>query len=295
MEFGRNMSKNNKGDLLKKRNKLIHKILITVICAVIGSSVQFLYTYTLANLANVEWSIAFFLVLPVGISIILILYIGFVLRNMLRNIAEKKLLPPYHESIKNPPNQTLQEVLELAGIIDATTSLSESKFTPSECMKKATKRLWFMGILGSKWVIPAHVRFEFEQFLKKMEAVGGSVRFLLINPESQAFAKLRSFRGGAISCESLKYFAELIAKYGNTLEVRLYDHLPHFRLVFIDDSLLAMSRYKIDMEGYFQSKFGWDAPHLVISRKSDWSLAYAFEMYYVDEWLRAKNLQQVKL
>ena len=47
--------------------------------------------------------------------------------------------------------------------------------------------------------------------------------------------------------ESIQHFLKLAHEY-SCLEVRFYDQIPCFRLVFIDDRIVAVSRYKMDKE-----------------------------------------------
>lgn len=177
----------------------------------------------------------------------------------------------------------LLETLQGVGIVDCTTKLTESRFEPIECMKQAKRKLFFMGIVGSKWVTEPRIRDEFRQFLNRIQSQGGAVRFLMINPRGDKFRQLKSLRGGNISAESLKHFRSLIKEFP-CLSVRLYDQMPCFRIVLIDDKTLALSKYRIDREGYFQSKFGWEAPHLIIDASAPWSFYDPFDAYYQQVW-----------
>lgn len=181
------------------------------------------------------------------------------------------------------------DVLGEMGVIACTSRLSQSRYEPAQCMKQARKKLYFLGVLGSKWVIEPHVRAEFRQFLSRIQLEGGEAHFLLINPGGNAFKHLRDQREGAISTESLKHVRALMKEFA-CFKVRLYDQLPCFRLVFIDDQILALSRYRISRDGYFQSKFGWEAPHIVIRAGTPWSLHDAFELYFRQLWDISREL-----
>lgn len=182
-----------------------------------------------------------------------------------------------------------ETTLKELGIVGTTEKLSQSKFEPIECMKLARRSISFMGIVGSKWVSEGVVLDEFKRFLQRVQGRGGHVKFLMINPNGDGFAQLKDFRQGAIKADSLKCFKALEKQF-SCLEVRLYSHLPCFRLVFIDNELVAVSRYKYNKEGYFQSKYGWEAPHLVIESKSCWSFYDPFEAYFHQSWTNAKPL-----
>jgi hypothetical protein len=182
------------------------------------------------------------------------------------------------------------ETLEQLGLSHVTSHLSDSPFTPHACMSNATQSLSFLGILGSKWVIEPHVRSEFKLFLSKVRTRNGFVRFCLINPSSRAFSQLHDLRGGQISTESLKHFTDLETQFEN-LEVRLYSFLPSLRLILLDRRQCVIARYLIDQHGYFQSKYGWEAPHIAFSADAPWSLYVPFEHYFDAAWESAAPLR----
>ena len=177
------------------------------------------------------------------------------------------------------------KLLHELGIVGVTHDLKGSEFHPHKCMSRTHKHLMFMGILGSKWISdPA-----FEGFVRRIHLVNGSLRFLLIHPEGRSFTTLTELRQGNISTTSLLNFAAIRKQYP-ILRVKLYEDLPEFRLVFFDGQNLAVSRYKLDHEGYFESKQGWDAPHLVISSAPTWSLYDTFEEYFNNIWNRSTDI-----
>lgn len=266
----------------------------TIIAAVVGAIVQSVVTYIFTNWAQIGIVFAFLAAFP--ISLIMFFMFSYLINRLYVHKKEKdfpiqgktEATPSTEVQSSNLPNEVIT-ILKEMGIVGATSRLSESKFEPDQCMAQAHRKLFFMGILGSKWVILPHVRAEFVKFLKRVQAQNGSVRFLLIEPESRFFGRLKTLREGAISDESLQHFKMLMKEF-SCLEVRLYDQMPCFRLVFIDDKILAVSRYKIDKEGYFQSKFGWEAPHIIVDSSAPWSLYSAFELYYEQIWDGSKDL-----
>jgi len=195
--------------------------------------------------------------------------------------------PEFSSYIKEQVSLTqwdeLNVVLKEMGIINGTFRLSESNWEPLQCMAQTRRKLWFMGIVGSKWVSQEHVHAEFQQFSRRIQAKNGEIRFLLMNPRGTAISRLKTLRGGALSVESLERFKSLMEEF-NCLQVKLCDQMPTFRLVFIDDRMVAVSRYKLDKAGYYQSRFGWEAPHLVIDSSAPWSLYDAFESFYDQVW-----------
>lgn len=187
---------------------------------------------------------------------------------------------------------SLNTTLEEMGIAGTVPRLSESPVDPVNCMAEAQRRLYFMGILGRKWVILPAVRSRFISFIQRVEGRGGRVRFLLIDPQTSAFNQLRDYEGDVIKADSLGHW-QMLSQEFSCLEVRLYKHPPCFRLMFIDDRFLALSRYRIGGRGQFQSKRGWEAPHLILSSDSPWSLYDAFESYFYQVWDNSRSVLEL--
>ena len=182
--------------------------------------------------------------------------------------------------------------LNRLGIIGTSNNLSESKFKPIQCMHETEQSLFFMGILGSKWVKDKDT---FRDFLIKIQSKpNGIVRYLMINPFSESFKVLKSMRGEHLKDESTSVFKEFVAEFP-CLQARYYSFIPNFRLIFIDNKLAAVSRYKLDKNKYIESKQGWEAPHLIIRADGcDWSLYEPFLSYYQYIWDNATDIKELK-
>jgi len=153
---------------------------------------------------------------------------------------------------------------EELGIINSTEELKGTQLEPLQCMKDVRTSLSFMGVGGEKWVKDTQLRKAFKNMLRQTKTVGGEVRFLLINPSSEAYGLLYQLRGESVPYESYEHFADLVNKFDN-LEVRLYSDLPSFRMQFVDDKYLAVSRYYFDKVSHDSVGGGWRTPHLIIS------------------------------
>lgn len=273
-------------------------IIDNIMGAFIASIVQVVITAVLTTWTQFSILIAIIIALPITIIIYITLkylYNRYTIVRKKDDLSKPQVKSEFvHPSDIKSPNVQDELITNLKeiGIVNATSQLAETKYEPAQCMKQVRKRLFFMGLLGSKWVTPANVRSDFVLFLKRVQALNGEVRFMLIDPKSQYFKDLMNLRGGALSDDSLKYFLQLSKEY-SCLQVRLYNQMPCFRLIFIDDKILAISCYKIEKEGYVQSKFGWSAPHLVIDSNSPWSLYISFELYYGQIWDSAKDIKSV--
>lgn len=149
------------------------------------------------------------------------------------------------------------------GIIGCTEKLQGTQFEPRKCMKSVNKYLDFMGVGGNKWVDQDDKMELFLAMLERVKATNGKVRYLLINPNSKSFAQLKKLRKNKVPSSSYYKFKELVAKY-DCLEVRLYDDLPSFRLQFVDQEYVAVSRYYIEHELHEKANFGWKIPHLIV-------------------------------
>ena len=170
---------------------------------------------------------------------------------------------------------------EQLGIVGTVNKLFGSKFEPQKCMEETESKLYFMGLQGSKWVNDLE---KLERFLSKCELNKGKVRFLMINPQSKSYEDLKNRRKETLQNETTKIFLRLVNKY-SCLKVRYYDFIPNFRLTFVDENTLAVSKYAHEQEEYRKTKQGWDAPHLIIQKDNcDYSLYNPFFSYYEDIW-----------
>lgn len=182
------------------------------------------------------------------------------------------------------------QLYEQLGIIDCTEKLKGSDLEPFKCMSNVRNSLYFMGVGGEKWVKTKQLRKAFANMLRETKARGGEVRFLLINPASQAYGDLYELRGESVPYESYSHFVSLIKRFDN-LKVRLYDHLPSFRMQFVDKTYLAVSHYFFKKEDHEEWDGGWKIPHLIIKnagqeygKKQYESLFDAFLVAYDSFW-----------
>ena len=61
-----------------------------------------------------------------------------------------------------------------------------------------------------------------------------------------------------------------------SFQVRLYDALPTFRIVLIDQTVASFSPYLM-APGTQRARTGWEAPHIVLDRTAPWPLAQTFK------------------
>jgi hypothetical protein len=190
----------------------------------------------------------------------------------------------------NTDEDTLHAVCSILGITTAShLRLEGSHLTPLACIRRTRKRLYFTGVLASKWVIEPAVRSEFSEMLARLDANEGDARFLIINPKGEGFRRLSELRNGRISTESVEPLRRLAKEYPS-LQVRVYEGLPAFRIVVIDDDVVSFSPYRLAAAAYLKTDRGWEAPHVALDPLAPYPLAEAFELLFLETWNRSEPL-----
>jgi hypothetical protein len=181
----------------------------------------------------------------------------------------------------------LSLAIKTLGIAEGWIRLDQSRFKPIDCMERCHRHLSFLGNLGNKWVKEP----QFQQFLRRMNALHaadpaqGLVRFLILNPESDAFKQLEIASEGSIDGSSIEEL-RLLSKAYPCFQVKLYSCVPCFRLTFIDGIELGFAPYRFLGCGVVRAGLGHEAPHLLVRRDNNWpwSLYETFERYFDQLW-----------
>jgi hypothetical protein len=201
--------------------------------------------------------------------------------------AERRQVSGGHGSDQSP----LIDLCATLGITVASAlRLEGSHLTPLNCIRRTRSRLYFMGVLSSKWVTEAAVRSEFKQLLARLDAINGDVRFLIIDPDGDGFRRLSELREGHVSTESVDRLRQLIREH-KCLKVRMYSNLPAFRIIVIDDDVVSFSAYRVAAKAYLKSERGWESPHVVLDPLAPYPLAEAFQSLFLETWENAKPLE----
>ncbi|GAA0715995.1 hypothetical protein Drose_37130 [Dactylosporangium roseum] len=188
-------------------------------------------------------------------------------------------------------DDAIHDIARLLGIT-SVLKLRGAEVEPAECIERTTRRLYFSGVLASKWVCDAGVRSDFERLLTRLDSAegdGSDVRFLIIDPDGDAYNQLYQLRGGRLSKESVPLLQELAVRH-RSFRVRVVNALPAFRIVVIDDDFVTFSPYAIEGERYATSKLGWEAPHVMLDPLAPYPLADAFRLYFEERWASANDL-----
>lgn len=214
------------------------------------------------------------------------------------SIPPDKVAHPHRIPLERPLEDASQadpriELADLLGITTASSlALRGSRLEPAECIARTKRRLYFSGVLASKWVLDPAIRFEFEELLERLdddESGPGDVRFLVIDPTSDAYERLHQMRGGRLSDESVPHLRRLAGRF-ESFKVRVVNNLPAFRIIVIDDDIVSFSPYALQKERYATSRLGWAAPHVMLDPLAPFPLAEAFRLYFEEAWSDAYDL-----
>lgn len=175
--------------------------------------------------------------------------------------------------------QRIRDLVQTIGISPASElELRQSKLEPLECISQTVSRLCFAGVLATKWVADSYVRAEFARLLERLDNNDGSVRFLLLDPESDSYRRFSTLRWSSGGTQPIDMLRSLSADH-RCFQVRLYDALPTFRIVLIDRSIVSFSPYLMESSTE-RARTGWRAPHVVLDRTAPWPLASTFETLF---------------
>jgi hypothetical protein len=169
--------------------------------------------------------------------------------------------------------------------------LRNSRVEPRECIEQTVQRLWFHGIFASKWVTDPQVRNQFETLLDRLDGDDDAeVHFLLLDPDSESCRRFQAVTQATESPESFTWLRALSRRH-RSFTVRLYDTLPTFRIVVIDDSLVTVAPYMNVPNEWLREK-GWESPHIVLAPMAPFPLAKSFELMFRETWRRSRRLEQ---
>lgn len=188
-------------------------------------------------------------------------------------------------------NQKWKGIEASTGLVKYVKKLEGSGYYPSECLVRIDAYLDFMGHGASKWT---HERNLMDQMLQRTFSNGGQVRFLLLDPSSDACLDAsRAYHNSRDDyarkiLESLLVLRSLRMRYRH-LQVRLYAHRPQFRLTFDDRDSVSVGHYM----GYRRGSA--NSPLLHFTKHAEWSCFTAFMTYFEDEWEHAKEVDWASL
>jgi DNA-binding SARP family transcriptional activator len=185
--------------------------------------------------------------------------------------------------------QRVSQLVQTLGISPASElELRRSKLEPLECISQTVSQLRFSGILATKWVTDSYVLARFTRLLERLDNVSGNVQFLLIDPASESYQRFIALRWSSGGVQPIEMLRSLSAAHPS-FTVRLYDALPTFRIVLIDQTIVSFSPYLMD-PGTDRARTGWEAPHVVLDRTAPWPLAHTLDTLFSETWRTATPL-----
>lgn len=184
----------------------------------------------------------------------------------------------------------LQEI----GLVQCTKTLVNTDLEPMNCMKKTKKQLYFSGICGNKWIGNQTGYKEFEKMLHRVTDNNGQVRFLLINPNSETFKRMIKQQGGESHNDVFYKWKNLVSE-NPCLHVRCFNELPSFRMQFMDNQKMALTKYHYQKDEYEKYNKGWNSPHLIINSNAPFSFYNVFEKNFLNEWEDSIDIKQIIL
>ena len=182
--------------------------------------------------------------------------------------------------------QRIDELARTIGISSASElELRRSRLEPLECIRQTVSQLSVAGILGTKWVADSYVLNELGRLLERLDRSDGQVRFLLLDPDSEGYRRFSRVRWNPRSIQTMDTLRRLSAAH-RCFALRLYDALPTFRIVLVDQAMVGFSPYLME-EGTERARTGWEAPQIILDRTAPWPLAHTFETLFEETWRTA--------
>lgn len=184
-------------------------------------------------------------------------------------------------------SNTIIKKLKEFGYSSFSPTLRNSSLSPQAVLEdKSVESIDFMGIFASKWLIPENLKI-LKNFLSKDT---NRARFLLLDTEGKAFYEFNKSRKGMLSTDALKLHEELIREYSN-YQVRLFNDLPKYRMLILNNNVIGFSIHELDYENYIQKRSEWDSSVLVLERVGEKiTLFDLFLDYFNNVWSKSKIL-----
>lgn len=186
-----------------------------------------------------------------------------------------------------------RNALDLVGLdTEGGETLSESRWAPEQCLTRVQNSLRFMGLRSSKWVSNGTYQ-ALEKRLRFLDAVGDDiVKFLILNPESEAYERLERMREEELPCDHLAALAYL-EKEHRSMVVKCVDHISAFRFTAVDSREIGLAFYPTTASEFKETNGGWSIRHTSLVTQP-WSLGRSLVYMFDEQFRGARPLRDVK-
>jgi len=222
-------------------------ILVAVIAGLLVYAIPQLLKFFFGMSANLL-TIQIIAIVIIVIALVIILVFS---NEKRKEMADNLLINKYEKQIQAYEEQ--EKLYNGVGIVKMLPSTMEGEGSTSSILNEVDKSFYFMGIAGTKWIQKAD---NFEKTMRKLTAIHGSkVRFILLNPMSVEARNMSLAEGKSqyymrdLVLNNLRTLKTLKDELGINLEVKLFSHMPVFRIAIVDEEKIYFGQYRINSGG----------------------------------------------
>lgn len=244
-----------------------------VIIGVVANTIFLILTIVIPRIKYIFYEVDIFKVLMLSLNFILFALLFINLRRIKKNSKELK-----------DATDKWKDIGQYIGLTDFVKELKSSPYHPSELLPKIESSLDFMGHGASKWAILNEEKLD--NAIERVKFKGGRVRILLFNPSKQIWdinEQVKILK----SLKNLKRIKEKHNRDREIMEIRLYNHVPTFRLAFWNRDFVLVGHYKAYTGNSNQS------PMLIFNSENHWGFYSVYFQYFSNEWELAVSLDSL--
>ena len=181
-------------------------------------------------------------------------------------------------SVENDIAKSHHSIFKKIGVhqLDGTLHLG---YSVRDCINYVKNNLAFMGVNGKKWV---QEKTSFDDLIKRLllRRQRNQIRFLLLDPDCKDAINFNEGRNYSHDTfrddlnKTITFFENVKEKSGIDIQLRLYDHMPNFRITIMDQTMSVLGTYST------LSTDGLDAPQLLLKDTSNWSFMHNLIAYF---------------
>ncbi len=223
-------------------------------------------------------TIVFLVIIGIAVSAVVIIYFVAFFQGRSISFWPPKIGEELSKESDLLEKQGISKVLlTQTGIVDI---LKNAQQADDIGLEEVTKSYWFMGI--SSQYAYTQVRFR-----ERLSERGRQCRFLLLNPDSSYIKTVEEREGAQIKqniLTTIENIKEIRQRSNPNIEVRLYDELPIFRLVIVNEAKCFVS--------YYSTRRGVANPQLIFEdTKNDTSFYTPFLNLFLWYWEKSISLE----